>query len=63
MIDAKDIHNALAEWLEGEGYSRMCRLEPLAGGDINQTCLLATDDGATFCIKQNPSAPRDFFWV
>lgn len=61
MTDAKDIHRTLAEWLENAGHSSIYRLQPLSGGDINDTCLLRTDDGASFCIKQNLSAPADFF--
>lgn len=61
MKDANDIQQALARWLESTGHSSNYQLRPLSGGDINDTCLLTPDDGGTFCIKQNQSAPADFF--
>lgn len=43
------------------GLSPRYQLQPLAGGDINDTALLTTDCGRRCCIKQHAAAPDDFF--
>lgn len=61
MKDAKESQTPVGRWLQQAGYSPHYELQPLYGGDINDTALLRTADGRTFCIKQNLTAPPDFF--
>lgn len=51
----------LADWLRAEGLSPHYDLNPLGGGDINDTAVLRTAGGRRFCVKQNAGAPSDFF--
>lgn len=60
MSDA-NLQSLLVNWLQQQGHSGTYRLQVLAGGDINETFLLTTDDGGNYCLKQNLSAPADFF--
>lgn len=61
MNDDKQLYTDPADCLAAAGCSPRYRLQPLSGGDINDTALLTTDCGNRFCIKQNPAAADDFF--
>ncbi|MGQ9425319.1 fructosamine kinase family protein [Gilvimarinus sp. F26214L] len=51
----------LINWLQSAGYSSPFNLQPLIGGDINDTFALSTACGHRFCLKHNTRAPDDFF--
>lgn len=53
--------NELTHWLKTELHTDIAHRESLGGGDICQTERISTLDGREFCVKQQPSAPGDFF--
>lgn len=53
--------NELDKWFQQEAQVTILERQTLSGGDICETERLVTDDGRTFCVKQQPAAPHDFF--
>ncbi|WP_347331382.1 fructosamine kinase family protein [Marinimicrobium locisalis] len=51
----------ITHWLQNELETDIARSERLSGGDICDTTHIVTTDGRDLCIKQQASAPRDFF--
>jgi fructosamine-3-kinase len=53
--------DAIKHWLKTELDTDIARTEPLSGGDICDTVRITTTDGRDLCIKQQATAPADFF--
>ena len=51
----------LNQWLIDNQYGDITSLHPLSGGCINQVNKISTESGDVFCLKQNDTAPDDFF--
>lgn len=56
-----NIPQPVLEWLAAEGHGGVSSSRPLAGGCINNGTRVETETGASFFLKQNPSAPPDMF--
>ena len=55
------IPNKVGQWLEEQGRGKIVGERPVGGGCINNGAQLQTEDGATFFLKTNTSAPEDMF--
>lgn len=53
--------NELDQWFQKEEKVTILERQTLSGGDICETQRLVTHDGRNFCVKQQPTAPHDFF--
>ncbi len=53
--------NDIERWLKNDLNTDIARMDPLSGGDICDTSRVTTTDGRDLCIKQQASAPSDFF--
>lgn len=48
-------------WLADHGHGSVAAIKPVGGGCINNGSRLEAQDGSSFFLKQNPSAPADMF--
>lgn len=55
------MRSEIYSWLQQHGYDAPVRTAPLSGGCINESRRLFFNDGATLVLKENPTAPADFF--
>ncbi len=53
--------DSIEHWLKNELDTDIARMEPLSGGDICDTTRVITTGGRDICVKQQASAPSDFF--
>lgn len=56
-----NVPDAIREWCHEHGHGGIESTSPVSGGCINNGSRLKTTSGATFFLKQNPSAPEDMF--
>lgn len=54
-------YKAVQNWCENNGYGTIQSVNPVGGGCINDGAVVETEQGSSFFVKTNPSAPPDMF--